>query len=239
MKPATTLLRAATTLAITSGAVLLAATAATAHVTVSSPDAEPGGFGKLVFRVPSESETAKTVSVTVTLPAQSPFAFVSTKAMPDWTAETKTEKLAEPVESDGFKITEAVTEVTWTADKGSALSSGEFTELELSVGPFPEDVQSLTLPASQVYSDGEVVDWDQPTVEGEAEPEHPAPVLELASGTSAAGSGSEPRSATGGPEGNTEAAGSDGPARMLGGVGVALGALAIGIALRGRRRGTA
>ena len=30
--------------------------AASAHVSVASPDAKPGGFGKLVFRVPSESD---------------------------------------------------------------------------------------------------------------------------------------------------------------------------------------
>jgi hypothetical protein len=35
-------------------ALVAAAVPAAAHLTVSSPDAEPGGFGKLVVRVPTE-----------------------------------------------------------------------------------------------------------------------------------------------------------------------------------------
>ncbi len=31
------------------------------------------------------------------------------------------------------------------------------------------------LPAAQAYTDGTVVNWDEPAVEGQAEPEHPAP----------------------------------------------------------------
>ena len=49
--------------AITAASALVfvgAANSASAHVTVSSPDAKPGGYAKLVFRVPSESDTAST-----------------------------------------------------------------------------------------------------------------------------------------------------------------------------------
>ena len=54
-------------LAVVASAGLLFAAAGPAalHVTVSSTDAAPGGYGKLVFRVPSESETASTTKVQV------------------------------------------------------------------------------------------------------------------------------------------------------------------------------
>ena len=55
-----------------------------AHVTVSSTDAAPGEFGKAVFRVPTESETASTTKLVVTLPADAPFAFVSAQSKPGW-----------------------------------------------------------------------------------------------------------------------------------------------------------
>lgn len=214
-------------LALSSGIVLLGVTSASAHVTVSSPDAQAGGFGKLVFRVPSESESAKTESVTVALPAETPFRFVSTKAMPGWTVQADTEKLDEPVTAEGFEITEAVTEVTWTAEQGNELAPHEFAEFELSVGPFPESVETLTLPTVQRYSDGEVAAWDQPTPENGPEPDNPAPVLDLAAQPG------EPVA------GDATAAAQDSPdivARAWAGAGVLLGLLALVATVKQRRR---
>ena len=54
--------------ALITAVLVLSATPASAHVTVSSPDASAGGFGKLVFRVPTESETAATTKIRITLP---------------------------------------------------------------------------------------------------------------------------------------------------------------------------
>lgn len=45
--------------------------------------------------------------------------------------------------------------------------------------PFP-DAESLTFPVVQSYSDGNESAWIEPSVDGEAEPQHPAPVLALA-----------------------------------------------------------
>jgi uncharacterized protein YcnI len=76
--------RCAAVLLIAVAATMAIGPAASAHVSVSSPDASPGGFGKLVFRVPTESATASTVKVTVTLPADTPFAEVSAKSLSGW-----------------------------------------------------------------------------------------------------------------------------------------------------------
>ncbi len=177
---------AAFAVAASTALVVAQAEPADAHVTVSSPDAAPGGFGKLVFRVPSESDTAMTTAVKVTLPAETPFAFVSTKPVPGWTVTTTEAKLAKPIKAEGFTLTKAVSTVTWTAAKGQGLRPGEFDEFEVSVGPFPEQPGTLAMPAVQSYSDGTKVAWDQPTVKGGAEPEHPAPTLELTAAAGAA-----------------------------------------------------
>ncbi|HET7325907.1 MAG TPA: YcnI family protein [Nocardioidaceae bacterium] len=216
--------------AVTIGLMLLGAAAASAHVTVSSPDAEPGGYGKLVFRVPSESDTATTESVTVQLPTDTPFRSVSAKPLAGWTVQTTTEKLEEPVESDGFTITEAVTEVTWTAKEGHGLQPHQFTEFELSVGTFPEGVESLTLPVIQTYSDGEIAAWDQVST-GEEEPDSPAPVLQLGAASEIA----EVSSASGA-SAASDGSGADALARMLGAGGLALGAVALLWTLLARRR---
>ena len=211
--------RAVTAGATAVGAVLLAAVPATAHVDVSSPDAAPGDYGKLVFRVPNESETADTTKLRVALPSRTPFSSVSTKPVPGWSVEATTSKLPEPVTVDGATITRAVTTVTWTAEPGSALPPGQFQEFELSVGTFPNGTDTLAFPATQTYSDGEVVAWSQPTTKGQPEPEHPAPVLELPASADMQ-QVAETSSVTGPGSG-------DGVARALGGAAVVLAAAAL------------
>jgi periplasmic copper chaperone A len=230
--------RLAAVAATAAGLVLAAAVPAAAHVTVSSPDAAPGDFGKLVFRVPNESDTAATTQVTVHLPADAPFASVSTRPVPGWTVEAEPTRLPEPVQVEGATMTEAVTEVTWTAQDGG-LPPGTFTEFEVAVGPFPEQTTSLMLPATQTYSDGEVVRWNQPTPAGGPEPEHPAPTLPVpaVAGTahsahSEAGAAVEPAAATT----PTATDGGDRFARGLGGVAVLLAAAALLWSVRGSRR---
>lgn len=222
--------------AAAAGLVLVTALPAAAHVTVSSPDAEPGGFGKLVFRVPNESDTANTTRFLVRLPTDTPLASVSAKPVPGWTVEAEPTQLDRPAEMHGTTITEAVTTVTWTAEEGGGLLPDQFLEFEVSAGPLPEDVDALTFPAIQTYSDGEVARWVEQPEKGAPEPESPAPVLELTAtgdaaghdaGTAAAGADAvEPASAIKA-AGDTGEAGTDSLARGLGGVAIVLGAAAL------------
>jgi len=170
---------AGTVLVLTAGSFALAGPAS-AHVTVKSTDAAPGGYAKPTARVPNESATAGTVKVQVTLPADSPLASVSVKPHAGWDAQVTREKLPEPVQSGDLELTEAVRSITWTASPGVRVSPGQFEEFDISVGPLPEDVETLSFPAVQTYDDGEVVAWDEPAAEGGEEPEHPAPTLALA-----------------------------------------------------------
>ena len=211
------------------------AAAASAHVSVSSPDASPGGFGKLVFRVPTESETASTVKVTVTLPTDTPFAEVSAKSLPGWSVATTEKHLAKPITSDeGFTLTKAVATVTWTAGKDQGIAPGQFNEFELSVGPFPEGTDALALPAEQTYSDGTVVTWDQPIPKGGEEPKHPVPTLTLAS--SPAAPANNPVTPVADKSSAAGSDGTDGLARGLGGAGLALGLVALLTATLSTRR---
>ncbi len=151
--------------------------AASAHVSVSSTDAAQGGFGKAVFRVPTESDTASTTKLVVTLPDTAPFAFVTAQAKPGWKAEVIKEKLDEPIKVGDFDLTEVARRVTWTAT-GDGIAPSQFDEFAISGGPFPVD-EAIRFTAAQTYSDGTVVRWDDDAA-GEKEPEHPAPILTLA-----------------------------------------------------------
>jgi MYXO-CTERM domain-containing protein len=148
-----------------------------AHVSVSSTDATKGGFGKAVFRVPTESETASTTKLVVTLPKDTPFAFVSAQTKPGWKVTVTEEKLDKPTKVGEFELTKAVRTITWTST-GSGIPPSQFDEFAISGGPFP-DVTSISFTAAQTYSDGKVVAWDQ-VQKGDTEPEHPAPALTLA-----------------------------------------------------------
>ncbi|MBW4041835.1 MAG: YcnI family protein [Acidobacteria bacterium] len=159
-------------------AVLLGATAASAHVHVDGEDATRGGYGVLTFRVPTESATASTTEVTVTLPADHPIASVSVEPVAGWTATVTSARLAKPVTTDDGQVTTYASRIDWKADASAAIKPGEFQRFSVSAGPLP-DVASIALPTTQRYSDGTVVAWDQ-LATGSAEPTHPAPVLALA-----------------------------------------------------------
>lgn len=215
-----------------------AAAPALAHVTVSSPDAAQGGFGKVVFRIPTESATAATVKIAVSLPAAAPLAVVDVKPHPGWTVTVDKEKLAQPLTADDLTVTEVPRTVTWTAGPGLGIAPDQFDEFELSVGTLPT-ANSISFAVVQTYSDGSTVDWSQPQAAGQPEPEHPAPELKLP-GAGTGTTASAPPAATVVPAGRTStaSAGRDWLARTLGAVGAVCGIAAVGIALvRTRRTG--
>jgi periplasmic copper chaperone A len=159
------------------GLVLLAGPAS-AHVTVNPREAQQGGYAKLTFRVPTESDTLSTTKVEVQLPTDHPLASVSVRPHPGWTYRVEKAKLATPVTTDDGQVTEAVSTITWTAAADAAIKPGEFDEFDVSVGPLPK-AASLTFKALQTYSDGSVVRWIDESAAGQPEAEHPAPVLTL------------------------------------------------------------
>jgi uncharacterized protein len=155
------------------------AVSAGAHVTVTAPGATRGGGDQeITFRVPVEKDSA-TTGVTVVLPTDTPIASVDVAPVPGWTHTQKSTKLAKPIKTDDGNITEAVTQITWTAQKGQGLKPGEYGDFTFIAGQLP-DVAELSFGAIQTYSDGSVVKWIQRAAPGSTEePDFPAPTLSL------------------------------------------------------------
>lgn len=206
---------AALVLGATAVGVFGLAAPAAAHVTVNPKEATQGGYGRLAFRVPTESDTASTVKVEVTLPDDAPVASVSTMPVPGWTVSIEKRPVNPPVEVHGSQVSEVVSKITWTASAGAAIKPGEFQEFPVSMGPLPE-VDRMVFRTLQHYSDGNVVRWIEPPPAGGGEaPNDPAPVLTL---TPAAAEGASPAASA--PAADDQAAGST---EDDGGSGAALG----------------
>lgn len=187
--------------------------AAWAHVHASSDNSVRGAMAIVTFQVPNESNTgAATTALTVGLPN---VAAASTETVPGWTAKLDRDAAAGTARS-----------VTWTAAPGAGIPPDQFVLFRISV-QLP-DADSVSFPATQTYSDGTVVKWDQPPLTGGGEPEHPAPALTL-SATGAAPHDHHPPAAAAQPKS------SDNTARLLGGAALALAALGVGLAVIRRR----
>ena len=148
------------TLVLAAGASLVLATAASAHVTLNPGNAPADSFSRFALRVPTE-EDVPTVRVSIQLPAE--LEEVGFQPKPGW------------------KRTQNGRVVTWS---GGEIGPGEFDEFGLSIHVPNTPGQTLTFPATQTYSNGEVVRWigapasDEPapslTIEA-AESESPTP----------------------------------------------------------------
>lgn len=190
---------------------------ATAHVHASSDDAVRGATAIVTFQVPNESNTgAATTALTVALPN---LASAHTETMPGWTAKLDRDATSGTVHS-----------VTWTAAGNAGIAPDQFALFQISV-QLP-DTDTVSFPATQTYSDGTVVKWDQPSPPGGAEPEHPAPTLTLAA--PAAGAPHEHHHPPSAAPAN-QATAPDNTARILAGAALIVAALGVTIALIRRR----
>jgi uncharacterized protein YcnI len=207
--------------------VVAMAAPAVAHVTARADNPTPGGFTKITFRVPNEEDTADTTQLQIQLPTDNPIASVSVKPKQGWTYQVTTMPLNPPVQTDDGEVTQAVSQITWT---GGAIKPGEFDEFEISGGPLPTGVDTLTFKALQTYSDGTIVRWIDEATEGGAEPAHPAPTISLVASDGAADDQAA-APATTGDDGDSDTA------KTLGIVGIILGALGLiaGVAALGLR----
>ena len=127
--------------------------------------------------MPNESDTASTVSIRIQVPEEAALASLRAQPVPGWTVTLTTSDLEVPIESHGQQISSYVSVVEFRAEDGGGIRPGEFQEFALSGGPFP-DVDQVSYPTVQTYSDGSESAWIEPTV-GDEEPEHPAPTLTL------------------------------------------------------------
>jgi uncharacterized protein YcnI len=215
------LITAAATAAAMSVGLLAGAAPAWAHVHADADNPTPGSYSVVTFRVPNESEKgALTTQLSVVLPN---VASASTEAMPGWTAQLDRDAAAGTVRS-----------VTWTAAPGTGIAADQFALFRISV-QLP-DTPTVSLPATQTYSDGTIVKWDQPTPPGGAEPEHPAPEIALTGAKAEAGDDHPmPVAQTAVAQAAAQPA-ADNTARWLAGSALAVAAIAVVTALLVRRR---
>ncbi|MDH6128948.1 YcnI family protein [Kitasatospora sp. GP82] len=222
-------------------AVIALAVPAFAHVTVQPGSAQQGGYTAVAFRVPDESDTASTVKLEVNLPMDQPMASVRVLPLPGWTATLEKSKLDKPLKTHGQDITEAVSKITWTADASAKIAPGQFQEFKVSLGALPADTDKLTFKALQTYDNGDVVRWIDEAKDGQPEPAHPAPTLNLTKAP-AAGAGDHAMGASGtaAPQDDkastASAESSDSTARTLGVVGIVVGVIGAALGVAGLRR---
>jgi uncharacterized protein len=182
--------------ALAGGMVVMMAAPAFAHVTLNPDTASKGGFATLNFQVPNEMDNANTAKVDVKLPSDHPFASVSVQPKAGWTYQVITAPLPTPITTDdGATVTDAASEIVWS---GGQIKPGEFDTFVVSVGTLPDNVDSLPFPTIQSYDNGQDVSWIDPVVEGQAEPEHPTPVLQLTAAQESGSSSSDASSASSG-----------------------------------------
>jgi uncharacterized protein YcnI len=219
------LIAAAATTMLYLGSTAAIATAS-AHVHASSDNAVRGAMALVTFQVPNESATgAATTALTIGLPD---VASLGTETLPGWTAKL-----------DRDAASGAVRSVTWTAAPNGGIPVDQFGLFRISV-KLP-DTDTVSFPATQTYSDGSVVKWDQPPLPGGGEPEHPAPMLTLAAGPAAPSGHDMTATGSGAPTGMARPPAEnprpspDNAARVLGGAALLVGAVGICLALVRRR----
>lgn len=220
--------------ALSAAALIGLAGPASAHVTISAPGATRGGSDQeITFRVPVEREV-DTVGLRVQLPTDTPIAAVEVQALAGWTHTEKRVKLAEPMKTDDGDVTEAVSEIDWTAAAGQGIHPGEFGAFTIIAGQLP-DVPTLTFKAIQLYRDGTEARWIETAAPGsDAEPQDPAPLLSLSpSGASPAAPTAPAAAAAAAPR--AAKASNTGPV-VLSVVALVVAAAALGLAVVSRAR---
>jgi uncharacterized protein YcnI len=144
-----------------------------AHVTANPAEAPADSYFATAFRVGHGCEGSPTTSVRVRVPAG--VVSVKPEVVPGWDAEVVEGPYEEPVELHGREVTEGVVEVTWT---GGPLPDDAFTDFGLSMKLPDKAGETLYFPVVQSCEDGRH-DWVEIPVDGQDEPEEPAPGITL------------------------------------------------------------
>lgn len=146
----------------------LCASAAQAHVSITTPAAAAGSYAKVVLQVPHGCSGSPTTAVTVYVPP----AYLVAKPMPKpgWTVTVQKARLAKPVQLHGRTIEESASVIRW---EGGRLPSDFFDEFSLQ-GKLDEQAEGpLPFRTVQTCEKGEA-DWN-----GAAGSAAPAPVLQV------------------------------------------------------------
>jgi uncharacterized protein YcnI len=171
------LLRGTVALSISAGSLALGLSPSAAHVRATPASTAAGSPTQIDFSVLNESDKEATNKLELRFPLDTPFTSVHVKPIEGWTVRVAQEELPEPLTLGNETVTEAVATITWTADASHDIAPGEFQIFTIFAGPLPTPGTTMMMPATQTYTDGSTVVWDQPVLKGEETPDHPAPLL--------------------------------------------------------------
>jgi uncharacterized protein YcnI len=156
------------------GIVVLAAGAASAHVTISPSEGAAGSYTVLTASVPHGCDGSPTTKVAIKMPEQ--ILSVTPTRNPLWNVQKVMQKLDEPVtDAHGNELTERVGQVVYTAK--TPLPDGYRDAFELSL-QVPDAVgETLVFPVIQTCEKGKTA-WVETAADGNTEElEAPAPTL--------------------------------------------------------------
>lgn len=176
---------------LAAGLVCVSALPAWAHVTIAPNTADKGATDvEIAFRVPNE-EATNTTKVQIAFPTDTPLLGVLAQPVPGWTAKVTSVHLKNPIVTDDGTVTDAVSEVDWTANTtADGIAPTQYQRFQVIVGKLPANASALTFKALQTYAHGDVVRW----IETGSTATHPAPVLELTTPGSTATPTTQPAS---------------------------------------------
>lgn len=177
-------LRAVGAAALTTGLVVVGASAASAHVTVTPDTTSADSYALLTFGVPHGCGASPTTKVSIQMPEQ--IVAVTPSVNPGWDVEKVMEDLAEPVDDGhGGQYTQRVAEVVYSAK--TPLPDGYRDAFVLSLKLPDVAGETLVFPAVQECEEGETA-WVQVPAAGEDGDalEAPAPSFEVTSAEIAA-----------------------------------------------------
>ena len=162
-------------------AILLASSPAFAHVELQTNKAPAASSYKAVLMVPHGCAGSPTVGLKV----QIPDGVIGTKPMakPGWRVAVKTAKLAQPVDIEGEKITEAVKEIDWS---GGNLPDGLYDEFAFVANLPDKPGTTIYFPAVQICAKGETR-WIEIPAQGQSSDDLKAPAPSLTLGPKEAG----------------------------------------------------
>lgn len=176
---------------VAAGSIALAVaapTAASAHVTAAASSTAAGSYTVVTFSLAHGCEGSPTTGLTITMPDG--INSVSPTINPNWDVVKNEVAIADPVtDSHGNTATERVSDVVYTAKTPLADGYRDTVALQLQL---PEDAAGSTLefPVLQTCETGSTA-WDQPTVDGQDEPELPAPTVAVTAAEAGSGHGAD------------------------------------------------
>lgn len=200
--------------------IAVAATPASAHVTITPTDTAAGAYTVLTFSVGHGCEGSATTALDIQIPEE--ILSVTPTLLSGWEVEKRMVTLDEPVEdAHGNSVTARVGQVVYTADR--PLPDGYRAAMELSLRLPETPGETLTFPVVQSCEQGENP-WTEVPAEGQDpdDLEFPAPTVTITEATGEGhGAASEAETVT------PDAGPSDDDGNTLGVAGLVVGAVGV------------